>query len=576
MINFDITFNKLARIKVPADEGLPKLKIAILADFASQYITKGLKGAGAAQGLDITVWEADYDAISSQVYNLSSELYSSDFDYIILFYSPFKYYKEYSLSQNQAEFADSKLAMINESLDVIHANTKASVVVANFPEIDDAVFGNYANKVKSSFLFQVRAYNLGLMQAAIEKPGLYVLDLQSLYACKGRDWCFDNKLYIHGDIVYSLDFTALFVQHLVLMIQAQRGIFKKCVILDLDNTLWGGIIGDDGLENIQIGDLGLGKAFTNLQLWLKNLKSRGIILAVSSKNTESIARVPFSKHPGMVLKDDDISVFAINWETKVDNIIFIQSILNIGFDSMVFLDDNPFERNIVKKNIPQITVPDLPEDPAEYLPYLQSLNLFETGSFSAADADRTRQYKEESTRTVFQKSFQNEDDFLKSLGMKGTITRADSFSLPRIAQLTQRSNQFNLRTVRYSEAELVKLAADDKAAVLGITLTDTFGDYGLISAIILRPEDDHTMFIDTWIMSCRVLKRGVERAVLNHIVTFAKANGFSVLKGEYIPTAKNALVKDHYQNLGFQESDEPGVWQLDIYNSNELINFISI
>jgi FkbH-like protein len=287
-------------------------------------------------------------------------------------------------------------------------------------------------------------------------------------------------------------------------------------------------------------------------------------LAVSSKNTETIAKEVFEKHPAMILKKEDISVFAINWETKVDNILFIQSILNIGFDSMVFLDDNPFERAMVKQHIPEITVPELPEDPAEYLPYLQSLNLFETASFSEEDSSRTLQYQEEASRKALEKQFTTEAEFLESLQMVATIKPVDSFTRPRVAQLTQRSNQFNLRTKRYTEGDIADIMCDPNKFTLTVSLADSFGDYGLISAVIMEKKSSDRLFIDTWIMSCRVLKRGVENMLLDEIVALAKEYGFSQIEGEYLPTAKNGLVKDHYNNLGFQLHPETGNWVLNV------------
>ena len=343
----------------------------------------------------------------------------------------------------------------------------------------------------------------------------------------------------------------------------------------MDNTLWGGIIGDDGLENIQIGDLGIGKAFTELQLWIKQLQKRGIILAVCSKNTESIAKEPFEKHPEMKLRLDDIAVFVANWENKVDNIRHIQSVLNIGFDSMVFLDDNPFERNMVKTNIPEIAVPELPEDPVEYLPFLRAANLFETASFTENDEKRTRQYQQESWRATVQKSFSNEDEFLASLNMGSVIQPFNKFNIPRVAQLTQRSNQFNLRTIRYTENEIRAIADSAEYCPLTFTLEDRFGDYGLISVVILKKKNDG-LFIDTWIMSCRVLKRGMERFVLNEIVATANRSGYASIQGEYIPTAKNAMVNDHYKTLGFKNiGDQNGLWILSTETFGAFKTFIT-
>jgi FkbH-like protein len=339
---------------------------------------------------------------------------------------------------------------------------------------------------------------------------------------------------------------------------------KKCIILDLDNTLWGGIIGDDGVENIQIGDLGIGKAFSELQLWAKQLKHRGTILAICSKNDEAVAKEPFEKHPEMILRLEDISVFVANWNNKADNIKYIQQILNIGFDSMVFLDDNPFERNMVRTHVPDITVPELPEDPADYLNYIRTLNLFETASFTEEDGNRTLQYKEEAKRAIAQHQFTNESEFLQSLKMVSAVEPFNTFNTPRVVQLTQRSNQFNLRTIRYTEEDIQRMANDPDYINLAFSLEDKYGDYGLISLVITKKLPNNSLFVDTWIMSCRVLKRNMENFVLNMIVDIAKQKGYSEIIGEFIPTAKNSMVKDHYENLGF--TNDGNTWKLSLEN----------
>jgi len=284
------------------------------------------------------------------------------------------------------------------------------------------------------------------------------------------------------------------------------------------------------------------------------------------KNNEDTAKEPFEKHPDMILKLDDIAVFQANWETKVDNIRTIQSILNIGFDSMVFLDDNPFERNIVREHIKGITVPELPQDPGDYLEYLYSLNLFETASYSSADKDRTKQYQVEAKRVSLSKTFTNEADFLKSLNMVSTVSGFTKFNTPRIAQLSQRSNQFNLRTIRYTESDITALAENPDVIDISFTLEDKFGDNGLIAVIIMKKQDAETLFIDTWFMSCRVLKRGMENFTLNTMVEKAKAAGYKRIIGEYLPTPKNKMVENHYSDLGFRkiEGTKTSQYELDV------------
>jgi FkbH-like protein len=302
----------------------------------------------------------------------------------------------------------------------------------------------------------------------------------------------------------------------------------------------------------------------------KSTAKKRIILAVCSKNDEDKAKEPFEKHPDMVLKLEDIAVFVANWENKADNIRKIQSILNIGLDSMVFLDDNPFERNLVRENLPEVCVPELPEDPAEYLEYLYGLNLFETASFSENDIERTKQYQVEAQRVVDLESFTNVEDFLKSMDMVSDVQEFNHFSKPRVSQLTQRSNQFNLRTVRYTEQEIDSLIASEKHHTISFTLEDKYGDNGLICVIVLEEKDKETLFIETWLMSCRVLKRGMEDFTLKTIADLAKKQGYTYLIGEYIPTSKNQMVKDHYENLGFINKNDKWILNVNDYQPKEI------
>jgi len=545
---------------------LKTIKIAILGDTATQFLSQALRGTGFDYDFDLQIWEADFNQIERQVFDPTSELYDFQPEVIIIFQSTHKLISKYNKLKvhEYSSFAENQLQQINNLCTEVWAKLNAKIIYYNYPEIDDSIFGNYANKIEQSFLFQLRKLNYNLLEFAVKQLNFFICDISSIQNQVGKAMMFQTSVYINTEMVLSIDVLPLVSARTVDLIGSMYGKFKKCLILDLDNTMWGGIIGDDGLENIQIGSLGIGKAFTEFQYWIKKLKNRGIILAVCSKNTESIAREPFEKHPDMVLHLDDIAVFVANWENKADNIRHIQSILNIGFDSMVFLDDNPFERNLVRENIPDLTVPELPVDPADYLEYLYTLNLFETSSYSNEDAERTKQYQIEAKRATLQTSYTNEDDFLKSLNMVSLVEPFNKFNTPRVAQLSQRSNQFNLRTVRYTEADIEVMIKKSDFFTYTFTLEDQFGDNGLICVIILQHTDDAVLFINTWLMSCRVLKRGMENFVLNTIANFAKDKGYTFLKGEYLPTAKNEMVKDHYKNLGF--GPDHNHWLLDVKN----------
>lgn len=554
---------------------LPLIKMALAGDTATQLLSTAIRGMGVERGYNIDLFEAEYNQVERQLLDLSSDLYQFDADFIVIFQSTHKLEEHHSLlsTEQQATLAYDRINFLAS----VCENPKLAgkkIIYFNYPEIGDTVFGSYSNKVETSFTYQVRKLNYELMRLSQQYQNLFICDLAELQSKFGRDKMFAPNTYANTEMVLRMEVLPYVASRVMDIVCSVKGQFKKCLILDLDNTLWGGVIGDDGMEGIQLGHgLGIGKMFTEFQMWVKKLKQRGIIICVASKNNEETAKEPFDKHPDMVLKLDDIAVFQANWETKVDNIRTIQSILNIGFDSMVFLDDNAFERNMVRENIPGITVPELPEYPEDYLEYLYSLNLFETASYSNLDKDRTKQYQVEAQRVSMSKTFTNEADFLKSLNMVSVVSGFTKFNTPRVAQLSQRSNQFNLRTVRYTEADIEALANDPNVIDLSFTLEDKFGDNGLIAVVIMKPLDKESLFVDTWFMSCRVLKRGMESFTLNTMVEKAKAAGYKKIIGEYLPTAKNGMVADHYPHLGFKviEGSDSTKWVLDVdnYNSKE-------
>lgn len=559
------TFPQLKKLAKLENNDSKKVKFALLGDTATQFLNIVLKGTAAKEGFNFEIFEADFGQISRQILDVTSEYYEFEADYTLIFESSHKllsqYYKAYN---DQLSFAENKVNYVEELYSTIQNRTKSKVIYCNFPGIDNQVFGNFSTKVESSFVFQQNKLNYLLSELALKNSNLFLADLASIQNKYGRDFMFSPNIYINTEMVLSLDVLPIIAHHIINIISSVEGKFKKCLILDLDNTTWGGIIGDDGLEKIQIGNLGIGKAFSEFQHWVKALQRRGIIIAVCSKNDEDKAKEPFEKHPDMVLKIDDIAVFIANWDNKADNIRKIQNILNIGFDSMVFLDDNPFERNIVRENLPDVCVPELPEDPAEYLEYLYGLNLFETANVSENDAERTKQYQVEAKRSIALENFTNVDDFLRSMNMVSDVQKFNKFSTPRVSQLTQRSNQFNLRTIRFTEQEIEDLIASENHHTLSFTLEDKYGENGLICVIILEKHDAETLFINSWLMSCRVLKRGMEDFTLNTIVEIAKTHGFKTIVGEYLPTAKNDMVKNHYENLGFTEQNKK--WILEVEN----------
>jgi FkbH-like protein len=551
-------------------------KIAVLGNYATQFLCKSIRQEFRSSSSEIEMYEADFRQIDFEIINKESGLYTFAPDFIIIHESMLGLRDDfYKLGpKERATFADRMTVRLNELIELVKNRLPHAKLIYPTQALEnDMVFGHYYAKVETSFNFQLTKWNWELQLSCFKTPTLYLIDVNHLRL--GLAEKTNPSLVVNADLHFTLQLTQVLASSVKLIIDSFGGAFKKCVILDLDNTTWGGVIGDDGVEGIQIGDLGIGKAFTRFQMWVKELKNRGIILAVCSKNNDDTAKEPFEKHPDMVLRLEDISVFVANWENKADNIRHIKSVLNIGFDSMVFLDDNPAEREIVRQNIPEIMVPELPEDPACYVEYLIGLNLFETTSFSQGDKDRTLQYQQEAERKEMSLSMTNMDDFLQSLEMIATVEHFQQNDFPRIAQLSQRSNQFNLRTKRYSEEDIIAIANNESYHTYQVRLKDKFGDYGLVSIVIIKLETDRTAHIDTWIMSCRVLKRGLEYAVLNKVVENLIVKEIDILLGEYLETPKNALVNSLLSDFGFQSDKTPGVSNLQMKDFTKHEHFIT-
>ena len=532
------------------------VRLALLGDCATQHLTAILRVLFCKSGIDALIFEAEYDAIESQAFDPDSQLYAFAPDAIVLLNSTARLRaRYYGCGDDKSAFAATMADQMAAVWDAIAAHTQVPIVQSTYVLPTERFFGNYDNKVDGSLYACARRLNAEIVERARPRANVLLNDLDYVASYVGRKTWFDETLWTVAKGLCALEHLPLAAQSIVDIVAASRGAGVKCVVLDLDNTLWGGVVGDDGVEGIRIGDLGDGEAFEAFQSYLRELKRRGIILAVCSKNDHAVAMRAFTEHPDMVLRPDDIAVFVANWENKVDNLHAIRSTLNIGFDAMVFLDDNPFERNLVRQFLPDVVVPELPEDPANYVACLSELNLFETTTASTTDRDRTAIYRDETRRTAARVGFTNLDDYLKSLQMTITIGRFDRFHLPRIAQLIQRSNQFNLTTRRYSESECESLMAATDVFPFWASLSDRFGDNGLVLVAICR-FTGHDLEIDSFLMSCRVLQRGVEQQAMNTIVDAACQRGARRVVGRYVPTPKNAMVKTFYPQFGFQQIGE--------------------
>jgi FkbH-like protein len=394
-----------------------------------------------------------------------------------------------------------------------------------------------------------------------------VVDIARAATWVGLETWDDPGRWHHAKIPFAPRLAPLYGDLVARVLGAIAGKARKCLVLDLDNTLWGGVIGDDGLEGIVLGQGdAAGESFLAVQQLAKRLRARGVILAVSSKNEAEVALAPFREHPEMALREDDIALFQANWTDKAANLRLIAESLDLGLDALVLLDDNPAEREQVRRELPMVAVPELPNDPALFPRTLMAGGWFEAVSFVEEDARRADDYRARAKRRELA-STSDVAGYLNSLEMVCRLQPFDAVGRARIAQLVNKSNQFNLTTPRYSEAQIAAIEADPAAHALQVRLADRFGDSGMISVVIFR-KDGEAWVNDTWLMSCRVLGRRVEEAVLAEAAAAARADGARQLVGRYVPTAKNRLVARHYQGLGFTQTgeDEDGTttWALDL------------
>jgi FkbH-like protein len=449
----------------------------------------------------------------------------------------------------------------------LQSSVGCQIIQNNFELPALRVLGHLDSTAHGGAVHFVNQLNLRLAAEARQNPRLLVHDIATLAATMGLDRWYAADRWFSYKIATTPEATITLAHSLAALVGATLGRTRKCLVLDLDNTLWGGVIGDDGVDHIVLGqETARGEAYIAFQQYCRRLRERGILLAVCSKNDDAIARTGFG-HGDSVLALSDFAAFRANWEPKSDNIKSIAEELNIGLDSLVFVDDNPAERALVAAQLPSVAVPDVGTEVADFPRIIDGGRYFEIVSLSAEDLRRTELYAANAQRATQAGAFANYGEYLDSLEMSAEIERFSPANLDRITQLTNKTNQFNLTTRRYTQAEIERIANDPAYIGLSGRLVDTFGDNGLVSVVIARV-DGASVEIDLWLMSCRVLKRGMEEAMLDALVDCARDTLAGRLVGKYLPTPKNGMVKDHYPRLGFDAEhvgdDGSGQWSLDL------------
>lgn len=554
------------------------MRLAVLSDHADQKLCTLLQRGLASWNTSTSVYRSDFDDISLEVLDEDSALYA---------FQPEAVYLNLSTQAVRARFYAAQPELRSGVAQAVADDLRqwtalllqkgCQVIVNLLPAPLERHFGSFSACLPGSLPNQIRDINAAVVRDIASQEGVLVNDIAHLAASIGLRHWYDERFWCHSKYPCRPSLLGGYADSLLAVLRAAHGrSLVKCVITDLDNTLWHGVIGDDGIDGIEVGGVGVGEAHHRYQQYLLTLKHRGIILCVCSKNEEAAARLPFQKHSGMALKESDFACFTANWRPKSENIRAMAAELNLGLDSFVFVDDSPFEREEVRSALPEVIVPEFPEDPSGICAVMEALPGLETATRpSAEDLRRTAMYQVEKQRTLLEKQSTSREDFLGGLEMTGLFAPVGGAELSRAAQLIQRSNQFNLRTQRLGTEQLRALASSDGSFACFCSLKDRFGDHGIIAVLCGEARDDSTLWITEWVMSCRVLGRGVEEFIRNNLVKTAQNMGCLKLVGEYLPTEKNAMVAGLYERLGFTRiGDEPARFELQVDTATPLPNYI--
>jgi len=561
------------------------VKLAVLSSATCDHLVPGIRLAALRRGLLIEIYCGQYGQYRHEIMQPPSSLRAFAPEYILLSLHADSLLGQISPASSPDE-VDAILNLQVESLIQLWSQAKAnfgvSVVQQSFLDTAPPLFGNLDRMQSASPFQRVQVLNQKLAEAAHrEQTGL--LDVSKASRQKGLTHWFDRARWLQAKMeiapAAALDFGELMAQYL----NAQLGKARKCLVLDLDNTLWGGVIGDDGLDGIILGQgTAVGEAHLFIQSYAKSLKERGIVLAVCSKNEEKIARAAFTDHPDMVLSLDDIAVFIANWQDKAVNLQTIATTLNIGLASLVFLDDNPAERERIRTALPMVAVPEVGDDPTYFVDVLAGQGYFEAATFTQEDMQRAAHYSANSKRQMSMETAVTIDDYLADLSMQMMHGPVSQLELPRATQLMAKTNQFNTTTRRYSQEEIAAFADDLSCISFQARLQDKFGDNGLVSVALLASSsaDSKTLVIENWIMSCRVFGRNLEGAIMNLLVAQSLELGAEHLRAEFIPTAKNGVIENLFATLGFHlqstSTTETQIWEISLADYQLIPTYISV
>jgi FkbH-like protein len=565
----------LGRLTLEPGSAFTAVRLAILASSTVNHLSPAIRVAGLRRRLMIDVHIGTYGQYRQDLLDPHSSLLQFAPQVVLFSITARDTIAGMPLTATTAEVYETIARSIQE-LRLLWQKARekfnATIIQQTFLDITEPIFGSYDRLVPGAPAQVIRQLNDQLSKAAAQDSVL-LLDVAHASARDGIDAWFDEGNWFHGKLEIAPAAATLYGEMIARIVAAQRGLSKKCLVFDLDNTLWGGVIGDDGIEGLVLGEgSAVGEAHLALQRYAKQFKERGVILAICSKNDPVIAEAAFNDHPEMLLKRSDISAFVANWNDKAKNLKDIATRLNIGLDSLVFVDDNPVERARIRQSLPMVAVPELPTDVAHYVRCLADAGYFEAIAFTSEDRQRTELYAANAERESLFELSGNLDDFLRNLQMSVVFGPFGGADLVRVTQLFNKTNQFNTTTKRYSAEEVAHFAADEQTVTLQFRLVDKYGDNGLVSAMVLRPDPKQLEIfeIDNWVMSCRVFGRQLEFEAMNIAVEQARRRGGKAFRADYIPTPKNGVIGELYSSLGFStlndgtSKDGGTSWLLDL------------
>jgi FkbH-like protein len=539
-----------------------RMKVALIGSATLDHLVPGIRIGALRRGLLVESWLAPFGQWRQEILDPASGLHEFRPDAVFLSLDARALVPDIPLGTPAAEIAELLNVRIGEIVNLWRTAKErlgATIIQQTILPTEPPMFGHFERLVPASRGAVAAQFDHRLVNAAAGE-GVVLLDLRAAALTVGTQSMTNLMLWHHAKQEIAPTAVPWVGDQIGRILAAIRGLSKKVLVLDLDNTVWGGVIGDDGIEGIVLGQgSAAGEAYAAFQRYVKGLSERGVILAVSSKNDASIAEAAFSNHPEMVLKRQDIATFEASWGDKPAALRRIAEDLNVGLDSLVFFDDNPAERELMRQTLPMVAVPEVPEAVERYIDCLGEAGYFEAVAFTADDRQRTRQYAANSRRKQLEASTTDLQGFLRDLDMRLTVLPFRPVDVPRVAQLINKTNQFNVTTRRYTEAEVTGMMNDPSTLTFSARLDDCFGSNGIISIVIGRiitQDGVRALDLDTWLMSCRVLGRSVENAILAVVVDTARQAGVERLIGHYRPTSKNAMVRDLYPRLGFEPAPE--------------------